>query len=137
MKRTLSKIKVLSVLALLMFSAILSVAITPFLAVATGIIFGVVTVALFLGSVALPSRRVPWWRRHRKANAVLFGGWDQHFFLKEKCETDHSTGKTEGIPPELIKNSDIVLSPLTNMKRCSIVSGLVGKSGKAGLFQQF
>ena len=55
MKRTLSKIKVLSVLALLMFSAILSVAITPFLAIATGIIFGVITVALFLGSIALPT----------------------------------------------------------------------------------
>ena len=55
MKKTLSKIKVLSVLSLLIFSAIFSVILAPILAVSTMITFFVIVALSVIASISLPA----------------------------------------------------------------------------------
>ncbi len=54
MKKILSKFKILSVMALLFVSALLSIVIGPAIAVSTSLVFAVVTILLFISSISLP-----------------------------------------------------------------------------------
>ena len=54
MKKVLFRLKAYSVMTLLLFSALLSVAIAPIFLVSTGIVFVVISILLFIASIYLP-----------------------------------------------------------------------------------